>query len=102
MRRVGAGCRDAYQGALFPLPRSLHPFAPLIPHTDDLRHALRPAVPETDPEATKSSSDFEDASSDIVEPEPDAETQRQQFYTANIDRGPSVVSGKFSVELKFH
>jgi hypothetical protein len=59
-------------------------------------------VPETDPEATKSSPDFEDASSDIVEPKPDVETQRQQFYTANIDRGPSVVSGKFSVELKFH
>lgn len=58
------------------LTRSLHPFSPLRPHTDDLGHTPRPAEPKIDPESTESLSDSEDTNGDVVEPEPDAETQR--------------------------
>jgi hypothetical protein len=73
------------------LARSLHPFSPLRPHTDDLRHTPWPAEPKLDPESTESLSDSEDANGDVVESEPDAETRRQEVYTARPDQGPSVV-----------
>ncbi|KAJ7860716.1 hypothetical protein B0H14DRAFT_2576491 [Mycena olivaceomarginata] len=61
-------------------------------------HALRPAEPEIDPDSTESSSDSEDTNGKIVEPDPDTDTwrQQQQFYTARIDQGPSVVGGKIT------
>ncbi|KAJ7810491.1 hypothetical protein B0H14DRAFT_3880548 [Mycena olivaceomarginata] len=42
----------------------------------DLGHTPRPAEPKIDTESTESLSDSEDTNGDVVEPEPDAETQR--------------------------
>ncbi|KAJ7878178.1 hypothetical protein B0H14DRAFT_2567443 [Mycena olivaceomarginata] len=90
--KSGSGPVGMHTNARYSLYPLLPPF--LRPAETAHRHALRPAEPEIDPDSTESSSDSEDANGDIVEPDPDTETRRQQFCTARIDRGPSVVGGK--------